>query len=494
MKTAIYVRVSTDEQAEEGYSIEAQKRKLLAYIESQDWTLFDIFIDDGYSAKDLERPEMKRLLNCITDNMVDVVLVYRLDRLTRSASDCDKLLKMFEEHNVKFQSSTESFETRTAAGRLFIRLIADLAQWERETIAERVRFGMEQKVREGKRPGAKFPYGYDKKGDQIKEEIYIIKRLRSMYMFEYLSYKKIAEQLFIEGIDRRGYAWTADTVQLTLENPFYAGIIRFGSKLPNGKYTQRNVDERVECVYGESQYEAVWTMEEYKEHTDRMKSRSTNGYSRKQDYWFTGLLRCGRCGAAMFGRLTTKRSLKDGTTIRSAYYWCNNRKKNNSCDMPMFRQKHVEHLIMKYIDKIVLDSELMETESQQVEDKVKITMKEIARLKRKLEEYDKRKKKWQYMFVEDLITSTELRERLKEEDDNIDSLKRELALLQDDTSSVDDIPRLTKFKDAWDLAGDYEKQELLRTIFKRITLKTDCRSVKGVKNKFFEADVNVEYN
>ncbi|MCY7485777.1 recombinase family protein [Paenibacillus alvei] len=492
MRTAVYVRVSTDEQAEEGYSIEAQKRRLLAYIESQDWILFDIFVDDGYSAKDLERPEMKRLLQCINDNQVDVVLVYRLDRLTRSASDCDKLLKLFEEHNVKFQSSTESFETRTAAGRLFIRLIADIAQWERETIAERVRFGMEQKVREGKRPGAKFPYGYDKEGQQIAEEIRIIKRLRYMYMFEYLSFKKIAEQLYIEGVDRRGYAWSADSVKLTLENPFYAGIIRFGSKLPNGKYTQRNVDERVECVYGESQYEAIWTIEEFKEHTTRMKSRSTNGYSRKQDYWFTGLLRCGRCGAVMFGRLTNKRSLKDGTTIRSAYYWCNNRKKNNSCDMPMFRQKHVEHLIMDHINKIVLDSKLMDSERQDVEEKEKIASKEAAKIKRRLEEFGKRKKKWQYMFVEDLITSDELREQLKEEEENIDLLKKELALLQDKT--IVDIPRLTKFRVAWDLADGYEKQELLRTIFKSITLKTDCHNVKGVKNKFFEADVNVEYN
>ncbi|EJW19942.1 recombinase family protein [Paenibacillus alvei] len=494
MKTAIYVRVSTDEQAEEGYSIEAQKRRLLAYIESQDWTLFDIFIDDGYSAKDLERPEMKRLLHCISENMIDVVLVYRLDRLTRSASDCDKLLKLFEEHSVKFQSSTESFETRTAAGRLFIRLIADIAQWERETIAERVRFGMEQKVREGKRPGAKFPYGYDKKGIQVVEEVKIIKRLRYMYMVERLSYKKIAEQLYIEGVDRRGYAWTAYTVQLTLENPFYAGIIRFGSKLPNGKYTQRNVEERVECVYGDSQYEAIWTIEEFKEHTERMKSRSSNGYSRKLDYWFTGLLRCGRCGAAMFGRLTTKRSLKDGTIVRNPYYWCSNRKSNNSCDMPMFRQSHVEHLIMEHINKIVFDQELMESGHHDFEEEAKKNSKEIAKIKRKLDEFSKRKKKWQYMFVEDLITFEELRERLKEEDENTEIESKKLNSLNVDSGFIIDTPRLIRLRDAWNFADDSEKQELLRTIFNTITLKTECRNVKGVKNKFFDAEIEVKYN
>lgn len=494
MKTAIYVRVSTDEQANEGYSIEAQKRKLLAYIESQDWTLFDMFIDDGYSAKDLERPEMERLLQSILENQIEVVLVYRLDRLTRSAADCDKLLKLFEEHNVKFQSSTESFETRTAAGRLFIRLIADLAQWERETIAERVRFGMEQKVREGKKPGGNFPYGYNKQGELVKEEVKIIKRLRHMYMYENLSYRKIADKLYIENIDRRGYAWTAATVKLTLENPLYAGIIRFGSKLPNGKYPYRNVDERVECVYGNSQYESIWTIEEFKEHTSRMKSRSMHGYSRKLDYWFSGLLRCGRCGSAMFGRLTTRRSLKDGTIIRSAYYWCTHRKSNNSCDMPMFRQKHVEYLVMQHIEKIVLDRNLLETENKEIEDKVKNLLRKEARIKRKLEGLGTRKKKWQYMFVEGLISSSDLKERLKEEDKNINLLKEALDLLNKDNDSKINISKLIELKDAWDFTNGYEKQQLLRTIFRCITLKTQCRNVKGVKNKFFDAGVNIEYN
>ncbi|PZM63339.1 hypothetical protein DOE73_22410 [Paenibacillus dendritiformis] len=493
MKTAIYVRVSTDEQAEEGYSIEAQKRKLLAYIESQDWTLFDVFIDDGYSAKDLERPEMQRLLQSVTDNQIDVVLVYRLDRLTRSAADCDKLLKLFEKHNVKFQSSTESFETRTAAGRLFIRLIADLAQWERETIAERVRLGMEQKVREGKKPGGKFPYGYDKSGNRIDKEFAILRRLRYMYMHENLSFKKIADQFYIENIKRRDHLWTASNVKLTLENPFYAGIIRFGSKLPNGKYTQRKVDERVECVYGESQYEAVWTLEEFKEHTARMRARSSNGYSRKQEYWFTGLLRCGKCGAAMFGRMATQRSRKDGTQIRYPYYWCCRRKENNSCNMPMFRQKHVEHLVMKHVESIIFDSNLIMNQHENEEKRIKMKANE-HKLKRKVSEINTRKKKWQYMFVEGLIDADDLKERLKEEEDGKLEILRELDLLQKDCESKFDIPKLTKFKEAWTLANDIEKQDLLRTIFKQIILTTECENVKGVKNKFFEADVTVEYN
>lgn len=94
MKAAIYIRVSTDEQANEGFSIEAQKRRLLAYADSQDWEIAEVYIDDGWSAKDLKRPEMQRMMKDVSNKLFDVVLVYKLDRMTRSSTDCDQLLKL----------------------------------------------------------------------------------------------------------------------------------------------------------------------------------------------------------------------------------------------------------------------------------------------------------------------------------------------------------------------------------------------------------------
>ena len=100
LRCAVYIRVSTIEQATEGFSIDAQKRRLLAYAESQDWNVSGIYVDDGYSAKDLNRPQMKCMLSDMLENRFDIVLVYKLDRLTRSAADCDHLLKLFESHKV----------------------------------------------------------------------------------------------------------------------------------------------------------------------------------------------------------------------------------------------------------------------------------------------------------------------------------------------------------------------------------------------------------
>src|SRR5690606_13381288 len=161
MRCAIYRRVSTDLQAEEGFSLEAQKNRLLAYAESQGWTVIEDYCDEGYSAKSLDRPEMQRLISDIKKKKFDVVLVYRLDRLVRSVLELHELLQLMERYDVRFKSATEIFDTTSATGRLFITLIATLAQWERETIAERVHLGMAKKAEQGERNGAPAPYGYD---------------------------------------------------------------------------------------------------------------------------------------------------------------------------------------------------------------------------------------------------------------------------------------------------------------------------------------------
>lgn len=490
MRAALYIRVSTDEQAREGFSIDAQKRKLLAYAESQDWTVTNIFIDDGYSAKDLNRPGMQELLQKVKDEEIDVVLVFKLDRLTRSVKDLYFLLEEFSRHDVGFRSSQEQFDTTTTMGRAMLGILGIFAQWERETIAERVRLGMEQKVREGKKPGGKYPYGYDREGNLIPEEAEIIRRVRDMYMKENLSFLKIAEKLTLEGITRRGYQWTRNTVALTLENPFYAGIIRFGSKMKNGKYPQRKRDLRVDYIDVPGDHEPIWTLEEYHEHLRLMRMRSVGNNSRKLDYLFSGLLRCGRCGSTMFGRLTTKRSRKNGEIIRTPYYFCGKRKDNKSCDMPMFRQKHVEHLVMKYIESIRLDASKIDLKRDQSE-----LNKKIHQVNNELNRIRERRKKWQYMFANDLMDELELRRNLNEEKEREETLLAELRALENQRKEEFVYPsRLLEIMDVWDTIDNQEKREMLWTIFDEITLFTNEKNVKGVKNKFFPAWVEVKYN
>ena len=132
MKAAIYVRVSTDDQAREGFSIEAQKRNLTKYAIEHDLEIYDYYVDDGYSAKDLNRPHLQEMLRDIKDNKINVVIVWALDRLTRDVVDMWTLLDNFNKHQVKFLSMSDSTSTTTASGRLELNVKGIFAQYERE--------------------------------------------------------------------------------------------------------------------------------------------------------------------------------------------------------------------------------------------------------------------------------------------------------------------------------------------------------------------------
>ncbi len=135
MKVGLYARVSTDEQAKEGYSINAQCKKLQQYAELNDWTGV-LYVDDGYSAKDLNRPQAMRLFKDIEEKKIDTVVVYKLDRLTRNVKNLYELMDLFDKSNCKLISLTESLDTSSASGRFFITMLGAMAQWERETISE----------------------------------------------------------------------------------------------------------------------------------------------------------------------------------------------------------------------------------------------------------------------------------------------------------------------------------------------------------------------
>jgi len=143
MRCAIYTRVSTDNQVEKDYnSLETQKESLMAYIQAhkyEGWELYDIYEDAGYSAADLNRPELQRLLNDIRRKKINIVLVYKIDRLTRSPKDFYQLIELFEKYNISFISITERFDTSTPAGRLLRNIMLIFAQFERELASERTK-------------------------------------------------------------------------------------------------------------------------------------------------------------------------------------------------------------------------------------------------------------------------------------------------------------------------------------------------------------------
>ncbi len=164
-----YVRVSTDEQARDGVSLDAQEARLRAFAMATGRELVEVVVDDGQSAKSLQRPGMARILDGIRSGRIGAVVALKLDRLTRSVGDLADLLKLFDRKDVALVSVTENFDTSTAIGRMFLQMTGVISQWEREAIGERTAFALEHKRRNRQAYG-RTPFGYRRDGDALVED------------------------------------------------------------------------------------------------------------------------------------------------------------------------------------------------------------------------------------------------------------------------------------------------------------------------------------
>ena len=180
LKAVGYIRVSTDEQAKEGFSLEVQASRVAAYCQAKGWELLRIYRDEGESGKSLGRPGIHNLINDLKSNGVDVVVIVKLDRLTRSIRDLGSLIDdLFK--GVALASVEESLDSSTANGRMVMNLLGTVAQWEREIIGERTKAVLDHKSEIGEHVG-RIPYGFavgeGSKLEEIPEEIQNIRKMK----------------------------------------------------------------------------------------------------------------------------------------------------------------------------------------------------------------------------------------------------------------------------------------------------------------------------
>lgn len=180
---AVYARVSTEDQAREGVSLQAQVARLQAYCSAmRPGEEVRVVLDEGVSGKSLDRPALNALLSDCRSGLVSAVVMLKLDRLTRSVRDLADLLDLFAKHNVALCSISESLDTSTASGRLMLNLLASVSQWEREAIAERTSFALAHKRRSGDVYGP-VPFGFARNGSKLvrdPEQYATLERIRSM--------------------------------------------------------------------------------------------------------------------------------------------------------------------------------------------------------------------------------------------------------------------------------------------------------------------------
>jgi len=278
--TALYVRVSTEKQ-EEGYSLEFQQERLKAYCVATNLHVKDIFIDGGYSGSNLSRPGLQSLLERIKE--FDVIVVYKLDRLSRSQKDTLHLIEdVFLPNNVDFISISESFDTGSAFGRAMVGILSVFSQLERENIKQRMMAGRVQRAKNGLHNGSFYvPIGYRYIDGQLKVDDYESNQLTE------------AAELYVNGIgarkierilNQRGYKhsygeWKGSSnISTTLFNPVYRGLVTFDGVEYQGKH---------ERIFSDDLY--IKMLEE--------KLNRSKGSAFKREHLLTGLLWCGHCGS-----------------------------------------------------------------------------------------------------------------------------------------------------------------------------------------------------
>ena len=237
-KAAIYARVSTEDQAKEGFSLDSQLEKLRSYCKARGWEIAGEYIDDGYSGRDVRRPAYQKMMEDI--DKWDVLLVMKMDRIHRNSKNFMLMMEELRRKNKEFVSMTESLDTSTAMGRFVMDIIQRIAQLESEQIGERVYDGMRQKAKQGiGLLGSPSPYGYeydDGALKEIKEEIEVVKGIFSEYL-NGKSIGSIAEQLNKNGVKtKKGGKWDRKTVSRILSNPIYCGLIEWEDFIFEGEH------------------------------------------------------------------------------------------------------------------------------------------------------------------------------------------------------------------------------------------------------------------
>lgn len=321
---AIYTRKSTSEGLDQDFtSLDAQRESAMSYINSQKnegWiVLEDQYNDGGYTGANTDRPALKRLVEDIKANKINCVVVYKVDRLSRSLIDFVQMLELFEQNKVTFVSVTQQFSTNTSMGRLTLNILLSFAQFEREIISERTKDKMAAARKKGKWLGGKPPLGYniDKEGRKLvinPQEAELVRTIFDLYIKGY-SLKLLGKELTNRGYRSKSYTsqegnksggniFQNTALNAIIRNPLYIGKVRHAQTLYDGEQ-EAIIDEK-------TFYSAAEILTKSRNYKELIKGHVVTNP-------LTKLLFCKKCNKPMFGTHTAKKR-----KIKYRYYVCAN--------------------------------------------------------------------------------------------------------------------------------------------------------------------------
>jgi len=528
MKAGIYVRVSTLMQIDKE-SLRFQEERLRQYCKSQEYSIYKVYKEEGVSAKDTNRPKLAELLQDIREKKLQVVLVTKLDRISRSLRDSIELFRFFQDQECRFISITQNIDTTGAVGRFILNVLAAIAQVEIEIDSERSSEHMHHRAAAGKWNGGPICYGFTTRERLCKElkalgkkdsealrkasevcpepkRLYLdgneVPVVRKMYDY-YLKFKSLRRATHLLNKDdlrtRKGKPWATPSVARILSNPTYIGKTWYGkrkSDIVTGKLKKIS-PEKWKIVKGE--HEGIITEEIYNKVQKLLREKYVKPSRAEKAYLLKGLLRCGLCNGSMFGYTYHKKTPKG--RVPYLYYRCQNsiQKGGSICRGMNIRGEEIEKSVERTILNLANDEKFLKDRELMLE----TYLGEVGSIKPDIED-GKKKLVLEEKRLEDkkAVLLDKLESRLIDDADFTDRyerIKRDLESVQDSMAELASkgetidakklsmeisFEDLSNLKKTWPALDDEGRQLKLQAIIDKIV-------VHGIKNNKLKLTMNI---
>ena len=464
VKVAVYARVSTEEQANEGTSLDHQREQLKAYCESQEWQIAETYVDAGFTGKDGQRPELKHLLSDAKLGLFQKIVIYKLDRLARNLRLLLELEEIFKTNQVCLCSMREQCDTSTNIGRMIFQVLGMVSEWERDTIIERTKSGRLQRYKAGCWAGGKPLYGYSYNPNTKKlvineAEVAVVRRIYNEYNAG-KSMARIADMLNEERIPSRystSKGWRMSAIRDILINPAYKGTQYVNHHLHSSKLSDEKPPGAIEIKIPRIVTDDLWYGAQEHRRNNRHMQTMPSGSRLLQ-----GLVMCGICGY----------HFRSQTTRNRKTYECRGRLKyvhidgSPRCTAPIISAEWLEEEVWKRIEAVLNDPNQLELLLKDTIERLQAREKELSIRIQPLNEHLRQIQEKKARLMDEYVVHNmepgkykEYQHSLQQEEDRLRSMRAEV-----DPAQIEELKRTKGLLRFWQsqveaMAWDTESED-----------------------------------
>lgn len=528
LRCYIYVRVSTSMQVD-GYSLEAQRERLLRFAEFQEMEVVREYCDAGKSGKNISgRPEFSQMLQDIAEDRdrVDFILVFKLSRFGRNAADVLNSLQYIQDFGVNLICVEDGIDSSKDSGKLTITVLSAVAEIERENILVQTMEGRRQKAREGKWNGGQAPFGYelDSKNGTLtvnSKEAEIVRIIFSKFVNEGLGADSICDYLNQHGYQKKKVKknelnyFSRGLIMKILDNPVYIGKIAYGRTATEKVKGSRDQYKRVKTddyMLIDGIHEAIVDQELWEAARIRRKETGVKWnktHSLEHEHILSGILRCPVCGSGLVGTVRRRKNKKSGEYKDDFYYKCLHRKKIDDIHFCNFRlvlnQDEINHQTEEIILDMVADPEFrdymvskldekvdvsaLETEKNQIMEQLRQVMGAKKKLTEMMERLDIGDKHYDRKYQDMQDRQNVLYDRISELEEAIADIEVKISGAYEEKITTDQLYKiLLNFDKMYYKMSDLEKKRFMREFIEGIELypekQKDGRILKQISLGF----------